>query len=243
MGYFTRADLAFYYALADAFTICDALPLLGARPDRPEPGHVHLGHHRSGRDDGGPVLETFGDRWPTTGSSVGDDARAAAGRRGQLEGLQRPDRAVGLSPFPYFKAFDDRSTRPGRAGRPGADPGLPGIVRADVAAGTLPSVSWIMPPLAECEHPAAPPDYGEYLVQQILKTLFQPRCLGRTVFIVIYDENGGFFDHVPRPRPRGDRGGIPDRPAAAEASGIAGPSGSVSGCRAWSSRRSAGAAT
>ncbi len=24
MGYFTRADLAFYYALADAFTVCDA---------------------------------------------------------------------------------------------------------------------------------------------------------------------------------------------------------------------------
>ena len=23
MGYFTRADLGFYYALADAFTICD----------------------------------------------------------------------------------------------------------------------------------------------------------------------------------------------------------------------------
>jgi phospholipase C len=23
MGYFTRADLAFYYALADAFTVCD----------------------------------------------------------------------------------------------------------------------------------------------------------------------------------------------------------------------------
>jgi hypothetical protein len=32
-------------------------------------------------------------------------------------------------------------------------------------------VSWIIPPLAECEHPAAPPEYGEYLARQILNTL------------------------------------------------------------------------
>jgi phospholipase C len=40
-----------------------------------------------------------------------------------------------------------------------------------VKSGSLPSVSWIVPPLAECEHPAAPPEWGEYLVQQILSIL------------------------------------------------------------------------
>jgi len=35
MGYFTRADLAFYYALADAFTVCDGYFSSGsARPIR-----------------------------------------------------------------------------------------------------------------------------------------------------------------------------------------------------------------
>ena len=66
--------------------------------------------------------------------------------------------------------------------------------------GTLPSVSWIVPPLAECEHPAAPPEWGEYLVQQILNILVSnPDVWAQTVFIVNYDENGGFFDHVPPP--------------------------------------------
>ena len=77
-----------------------------------------------------------------------------------------------------------------------------------MAAGTLPSVSWIIPPLAECEHPAAPPEYGENLVQQVLNTLVSnPEVWAQTVFLVIYDENGGFFDHVPPPAARPGRRG------------------------------------
>ena len=55
-----------------------------------------------------------------------------------------------------------------------------------------------MPPLAQCEHPAAPPEYGEYLVSQVLATLVSnPDVWAQTVLLVTYDENGGFFDHVP----------------------------------------------
>jgi phospholipase C len=71
-----------------------------------------------------------------------------------------------------------------------------------VAAGTLPQVSWIITPAANCEHPAVPPAYGEYLVSQILETLLlNPDVWAKTVFLVVYDENGGFFDHVPPPTP------------------------------------------
>jgi phospholipase C len=73
-----------------------------------------------------------------------------------------------------------------------------------VKAGTLPSVSWIIPPLAEREHPAAPPEYGEHLVQQILGTLVSnPEVWAQTVFLVVYDENGGFL----RSRPAAHRAG------------------------------------
>jgi phospholipase C len=85
-----------------------------------------------------------------------------------------------------------------------------------------------MPPLAECEHPAAPPEYGEYLVQQVLDTLVSnPDIWARTVFIVTYDENGGFFDHVPPVTPPAGTTGewVTASPLPSAAGGIAGPIG------------------
>ncbi len=73
---------------------------------------------------------------------------------------------------------------------------------ADVAAGTLPQVSWIVAPKIASEHPEAPPAIGQALVAQLLAALTaNPEVWARTVFILNYDENDGFFDHVPPPVP------------------------------------------
>src|ERR1700744_5608769 len=98
---------------------------------------------------------------------------------------------------------------------------------ADVKSGKLPSVSWIISPLAECEHPAAPPEYGADLVQQGLNTLLShPDVWAQTVFLVIYDENGGFFDHVAPPTaPAGTAGEYLTGTLPSAAAGIAGPIG------------------
>jgi phospholipase C len=134
-----------------------------------------------------------------------------------------------LSPFPYFKTFWNPSTPAEiEMATQALDYTYPANLAADVAAGTLPQVSWIMPPLAECEHPAAPPEYGEYLVQQILDILVSnPDVWAQTVFIVTYDENGGFFDHVPPPTaPTGTTGEyLTVDPLPTDAAGIAGPVG------------------
>jgi phospholipase C len=96
-----------------------------------------------------------------------------------------------------------------------------------VASGDLPSVSWIIPPLYECEHPAAPPEWGEFLVQQILNTLVSnPDVWAQTVFLVVYDENGGFFDHVPPAvPPAATAGEFLTGTLPSSADGIAGPIG------------------
>ncbi|MBW8823362.1 MAG: DUF756 domain-containing protein, partial [Xanthomonadales bacterium] len=66
--------------------------------------------------------------------------------------------------------------------------------------GRLPQVSWIVPPYIMSEHPAASPAYGESLSAQLLAALAaNPAVWAKTVFIINYDENGGFFDHVPPP--------------------------------------------
>lgn len=99
-------------------------------------------------------------------------------------------------------------------------PVYPTEFEADVVAGTLPKVSWIMPPIANCEHPATPPEYGEYLVSQILEALVKnPEVWASTVFLVLYDENGGFFDHVAPPTPGPTVTTLADLPAGVEPGG------------------------
>jgi phospholipase C len=103
----------------------------------------------------------------------------------------------------YFKSFATPST-PTQVHNTalGLAPVYPAGFAADVLAGTLPKVSWILPPVACCEHPATPPEYGEFLVSEILQTLVSnPEVWEKTVFLVLYDENGGFFDHVAPPTP------------------------------------------
>jgi Phosphoesterase family len=134
---------------------------------------------------------------------------------------------LALSPLPYFKAYNDPLSLTGiELIAKALTPTYPGDFKADVASGSLPAVSWIMSPLAECEHPAAPPEYGEYLVHQVLATLVSnPQVRAHTVLFVVYDENGGFFDHVPPPTaPAGTAGEyLTTLPLAA--GGIAGPIG------------------
>ena len=140
-----------------------------------------------------------------------------------------PTTLLELSPFPYFKVFAHPSTPAElELSSRAMDAVYPSSFQADVLAGTLPAVSWIMPPLAECEHPAAPPEYGEFLVQEILDTLVSnPDVWSRTLFLVVYDENGGFFDHVVPPTPPAGTAGehLTVTPLPAAASGIAGPVG------------------
>src|SRR5437764_242228 len=68
MGYYTRADLPFYYALADAFTICDRYysSVIGPTdPNRLYSMSAKLGQDGSG---GGPVLTTSSSRLDRAGT-------------------------------------------------------------------------------------------------------------------------------------------------------------------------------
>jgi phospholipase C len=74
--------------------------------------------------------------------------------------------------------------------------------RADIAAGTLPQVSWIVAPEAFTEHPNWPANYGAWYVSQFLDALTEnPEIWSKTVFFLMYDENDGFFDHMVPPTP------------------------------------------
>ncbi|HWK59544.1 MAG TPA: phospholipase C, phosphocholine-specific [Parapedobacter sp.] len=69
--------------------------------------------------------------------------------------------------------------------------------RKDVAAGTLPTVSWMVPAEKYSDHPTAP-WYGSWYVSEIMDTLTKnPEVWKKTILIMTYDENDGYFDHIP----------------------------------------------
>ncbi|MFJ4878623.1 phosphocholine-specific phospholipase C [Streptomyces sp. NPDC088745] len=78
--------------------------------------------------------------------------------------------------------------------------------RADVAAGKLPEVSYLVPSAIDSEHPgSSSPVASASLVYQVLDALgSHPEVWRHTVLLINYDENDGFFDHVPPPVPPTD---------------------------------------
>ncbi|RKO69510.1 phospholipase C, phosphocholine-specific [Sphingobacterium puteale] len=67
--------------------------------------------------------------------------------------------------------------------------------RKDVEEGKLPTVSWLAPPQLFSDHPDSP-WFGAWYVSEIMEILTQnPEVWKKTIFILTYDENDGYFDH------------------------------------------------
>ncbi len=77
--------------------------------------------------------------------------------------------------------------------------------RKDVERGELPAVSWIVPPERFSDHPSSA-WYGAWYLSEVMDILtHNPDVWRKTIFILTYDENDGYFDHVPpfvAPHPR-----------------------------------------
>ncbi len=228
MGYYHREDIPFQFALAEAFTLCDAYhcsittgtdpnritfwsgsnfnPELGARginctdtdsepnnlrcwianPDVdkwPEPGYTYKG-------------SAF--EWPTL-----PDLLEAAGVSWRVYQDPNDNWTGAMHGCLAFKSF--REAKPGSAIY---EQGMSHWSLEDLAAhvkdGTLPAVSWVLPPRAFSEHPGAPssPQKGGHYIEQVLETLTSNvEVWSRSALFITFDENDGHFDHVPPPAP------------------------------------------
>jgi phospholipase C len=230
MGHFSRTDLPFYYALADNFTICDNYFCSVLGPTDPNRVLSFSGTIDPSGTQGGPILETLVEtrveqygklRWETMPERL-----LEAGVSWKV--YNDPLGLALFSPLPYFKAYTETTSRGLALAERALTPNFPANLVADVAAGTLPSVSWIHGPITQCEHPATAPQWGENLVQSVLDILTSnPEVWAQTVFILNYDENGGFFDHVQPPTPPAGTEGeyLTMDPLPPDASGVVGPVG------------------
>lgn len=73
------------------------------------------------------------------------------------------------------------------------------IFYEQAANGSLPGLSWILPPLQACDHPCHDVAKGERILKDIYEALRAGPSWTRTLLFVAYDDAGGFYDHVVPP--------------------------------------------
>ncbi len=200
MGYYTRADIPFQFALAESFTICDGYHCSVFGPTWPNRMYWMTGTIDSDGQHGGPVIKNkvpeTGDRaftWTTYAERLE--------QAGVSWKVYQQKNNYGCNMLERFKVFRDAPEEsPLRI--KGAAAGPPDQFEKDAKNDKLPAVSWIIPTSHESEHPDYMPAAGAaFVARKIDAIAANPEVWAKTVFILDYDENDGLFDHVAPPVP------------------------------------------
>jgi len=177
MGYHDRSQIPLYYWFADNFAICDHWHASVLGPTWPNRFYLHATTSKGKKDNtpfytGAP--DTIWDALDAKGITAKNYAAGAVswytgGFAGKLIG--------GKNPSAKIDAFFD-----------------------DAKNGKLPQFSIIDPDFqASDDHPDHNIQRGQAFVASIYKALAESPLWSKTLFILTYDEHGGFFDHVPPP--------------------------------------------
>jgi len=203
MAYFKRDDIPFQWALADAFTICDGYHCSVLGPTWPNRLYLMTGQIDPEGGHGGPVYSNY---VPTEGLSwkTYPELLTAAGVPWKV--YQEIDN-YGFNVLEYFDRYQAATTS-----SPLYASAMrfyqPGQFEYDAINDQLPTVSWLLPPSYQSEHPDFMPAAGaDYVASKVNAIAANPDVWAKTVFILIYDENDGYFDHVnPPTAPAGTAG-------------------------------------
>ncbi len=220
MAHLRRGDAPFHFALADAFTVCDAYHCSFIGNTDPNRYYMWTGWTGNDGKGGGPVLynDEAGYDWTTYPERLQEAGVSWKIYQDVGEGLDQAH-SWGWTGDPYIGNYGDNSLlyfhqyQNSAPGSPLHERALTGtnvaksggyfdVLRNDVRTGKLPQVSWIVAPEAFTEHPNWPVNYGAWYVAQVLDALTSnPEVWSKTALLITYDENDGFFDHVVPPHP------------------------------------------
>ncbi|WP_443937243.1 phosphocholine-specific phospholipase C [Pedobacter sp. MW01-1-1] len=272
MAYYNRQDIPFYYALADAFTICDqhfCSSLTGTTPNRL---FFFTGTVRGDKNQNKTAVVSNGQAesrnktyvdWPTFQELLEDNGIDWRIYQNEIWTADLPGKGVddwlgnyGDNPIEYvkrhqvklasyFRKNGDKTANPQLTAAQVQeqynrlsqreknlidkafttneaeadylalapftftnDKGVEETInipkgdvfhqfRKDVNEGKLPAVSWLVAPQKFSDHTSSPL-YGTWYVSEALDILTQnPDVWKKTIFVLTYDENDGYFDHQP----------------------------------------------
>ncbi|WP_329139324.1 phospholipase [Streptomyces sp. NBC_01476] len=199
MGYYTRDDIPFQFALAENFTVLDRYHCSVMGPTHPNRYMWMSGTVDPNGLAGGPCLDN--------GAPNGTYSWKTYPERLLEAGVsfkfyhQQPD-GTGVDQIHHMKQYlaltpdqelYQRTVQPTPIGQ----------FQYDAMNDQLPTVSWIFPPGGFDEHPANLPAAGATFVSGIVDAIAaNPEVWAKTAFILSYDENDGMFDHVLPPTPK-----------------------------------------
>jgi len=182
LTYYNDGELPFIHSAAKAYTVYDRFhcSLLGPT----WPNRYYMWSAQSGGMTTNDTRDTGGNTWET----IFDRASAA-------------DVSVQYyhCDLPFAATFGPRGASWSRE--------LPAYF-ADCAAGTLPNIAYVDPPFgAESvsgmsldEHPTGDVRLGQAWMSDVVHAFLQSPNYQRGAMFIVYDEWGGFFDHVRPPR-------------------------------------------
>ncbi len=75
----------------------------------------------------------------------------------------------------------------------------PTVFFDDISSGTLPAVSWIVPDDNNSDHPANRTICGPSWVASIVNAVGESQYWRTTAIVIVWDDWGGFYDHVTPP--------------------------------------------
>ncbi|HUE63882.1 MAG TPA: phospholipase C, phosphocholine-specific [Rhizomicrobium sp.] len=223
MGHYRRADLPWQFALAEAFTVCDAYHCsvtTGTDPNRVmfwsgsnfDPRLLAKGINCTDADsepdnlrcwiqgalpEPGYTYAGSALTWPTI-----PDVLEAAGISWRIYQDPNDNWTGAMHGGLAFESF--RTAKPGA---PLYEKGMRHWSLAqfaeDARKAALPQVSWVLPPMLWSEHPgpSSPVQGAEFAARVINALTDSPKTWSRTVIFQTFDENDGMFDHVPPPAP------------------------------------------
>ena len=226
MGYFKQQELEYQFALANAFTLCDAYHCAmhaGTNPNRkfiwtgtngPTGANVASVANEFdsiGSSQAGYEWKTYPERLQQAGVSwkiyqnMPDNFtdNPLAGFKQYRRANEQSGQPVSHSAAcpPYDEAIDAKEPLYKAIANTMPDGGFLGTFKQDIAEGKLPQVSWIVAPANYSEHPGpSSPVQGAWYTQELLNALTDnPEIWSQTVLLINFDENDGYFDHVPSP--------------------------------------------
>jgi len=220
MAHFTREDLPFQYALAEAFTVGDAYHCAMHTCTNPNRLFIWTGTNDPTAKANGPVIDNGYD-------TLDGDPRRHGGYLWTTYPERLMDAGVGFqiyqdmadnfsdNPLVGFQSYRQAKGASAAAAallsrRTMTTRSLDDL-RQDVLAGQLPEVSWIIAPTALSEHPSVstPLQGADYTARVLDALTANPEVWARTVLLINFDENDGLFDHVPPPAPPARVSGSP----------------------------------